>query len=79
MEIRKLVGENVRHLRQQKGWSQERLGFEAELHRTYISQIERGVINASVTTIETLAITLGVRPAALFANWQKPTKAAKNV
>lgn len=78
MEIRKLVGMNVRRLRHQRNWSQERLGFEAGLHRTYISQVERGVINASVTTIEALAITLDVRPAALFANWQKPTQTSSS-
>ena len=72
MDIRKLVGENVRHLRQEKGWSQEDLAFEAKLHRTYISQIERGVINPSVVVIEKLAITLGVRPGVLLANWQPP-------
>lgn len=72
MDIRKLVGENVRELRQAKGWSQEELGYEAQLHRTYISQIERGVINPSVVVIEKLAITLGVKPATLFANWRPP-------
>lgn len=72
MDIRKLVGENVRELRQAKGWSQEELGHDAQLHRTYISQIERGAINPSIVVIEKLAITLGVKPATLFANWRPP-------
>ena len=72
MDIRRLVGKNVRELRHGKGWSQEELAFEARLHRTYISQIERGVINPSILVIERLAISLDVRPAMLFANWQRP-------
>lgn len=75
MDIRKLVGENVRLARQRKGWSQEDLGFEAKLHRTYISQVERGVINPSIVVIEQLALALDIKPALLFANWLQPLKA----
>ena len=71
MDIRKLVGKNVHLARQGKGWSQEDLGFEAKLHQTYISQVERGVINPSIVVIEQLALALDVKPALLFANWVK--------
>ena len=37
MTIEKAVGEELRYCRNQKGLSQEELGFEASLHRTYIS------------------------------------------
>ena len=72
MEIEKLIGQNVRAFREQRGWSQEQLAFEAGLHRTYVSGIERGVRNPTATVIEQLAITLKVKPSALFANWQPP-------
>ena len=72
MEIQRLIGQNVRARREQRGWSQEQLAFEAGLHRTYVSGIERGVRNPTATVIEQLAITLGVKPSALFANWQPP-------
>ena len=41
-------------------WSQETLGFEAGLHRTYISQIEKGKSNVSIDNIEKLAHALGL-------------------
>ena len=72
MEIQKLIGQNVRAFREERGWSQEQLAFEAGLHRTYVSGIERGVRNPTATVIEQLAITLKVKPSALFANWQPP-------
>ena len=72
MDVRKLIGDNVREIRQQHGWSQEDLAHESGLHRTYISGIERGVRKPTATVIERLAITLSVRPAALFGNWQPP-------
>ncbi len=62
MDIRKQVGLNVRRYRETKGWSQEELAFECGLHRTYISGIERGVRNPTVTSLERIAQTLEVEP-----------------
>lgn len=69
MDIRALIGQNLRELRQARSLSQEDLAFECGLHRTYISGIERGARNPTATVIEKIAIALRVRPAALFANW----------
>ena len=66
MDIRRQVGENVRKLREKRGWSQERLSFEAELHRTYISGVERGVRNPTVTVLQKVADALGVSAAKLL-------------
>jgi transcriptional regulator with XRE-family HTH domain len=60
MDIRKLVGLNVRRLRESRRLSQEELAFEAELHRTYISGVERGVRNPTVTVVAKIAEALGV-------------------
>ncbi|THD64449.1 helix-turn-helix transcriptional regulator [Phenylobacterium sp.] len=60
MEIRARVGRAVQRLRSEKGWSQEALADEAGLHRTYISGIERGVRNPTLTVLEKLANALGV-------------------
>ena len=66
MDIRKQVGLNVRRLREARRLSQEELAFEAELHRTYISGVERGVRNPTVTVVAKIAEALGVGPDALL-------------
>tara|TARA_R110000824_G_scaffold52692_6_gene146364 strand:+ start:5920 stop:6147 length:228 start_codon:yes stop_codon:yes gene_type:complete len=50
----------LRRLRKQKGISQERLALEGNLDRTFISMLERGKRQPSLTTILNLAIVLGV-------------------
>lgn len=56
-----LFGDIVRTLRQSKGLSQEALADRAGLHRTYISLLERGLRNPSLTVIQQLAAALKVR------------------
>jgi len=59
-------GDAVREAREKLGISQEELGFESELDRTYVSGIERGVRNPTIKTIHRLCRALGVRPSALL-------------
>ena len=56
--LRKGLGELVRKRRREIGLSQENLGFECGLHRTYIGAIERGETNLTIENIAILAITL---------------------
>jgi transcriptional regulator with XRE-family HTH domain len=60
VDIRKRLGDNVRKLRLDKGWSQEDYADRAGIHRTYVSDIERGARNPTVTVIEKLAKPFGV-------------------
>lgn len=62
MDIRAVVGKNVRHFRELKGLSQEELAFDADLHRTYVSGVERGIRNPTVIIIAKLATALGIEP-----------------
>ena len=50
----------MRCLRQAKGLSQEAFADEAGIHRTYVSDIERGARNPTITVVERLAQALGV-------------------
>lgn len=59
-------GKRLRQLREKRGMSQEQLADLAELHRTHISLIERGVRAVRVDTIERLAHGLSVQPAKLM-------------
>jgi len=58
----KAFGEILRHLRHQRGLSQEQLGFESGYHRTHISFLERGVYGPSLDAIFRLAAALNVAP-----------------
>jgi transcriptional regulator with XRE-family HTH domain len=60
MDIRRQVGLNLQRLRHEKEWSQEELNFKSGVHRTYISGIERGVRNPTLTNLDKLAKALGV-------------------
>jgi transcriptional regulator with XRE-family HTH domain len=66
MNIQLLFGQNVRLIREKKGWSQDRLSEESNLHRTYISGIERGVRNPTITIVHKLALALDASLADLF-------------
>jgi transcriptional regulator with XRE-family HTH domain len=67
MEMTEAVGLAVRRIRRQRHWSQEQLAAEALLHRTYISDIERGVRNASLTSLVRIADALEVKLSRLIA------------
>lgn len=60
INIQKKFGEKLKEIRTQKGLSQEKLAFKSGLHRTYISDIERGARNVSLINIEKIAKALGV-------------------
>jgi len=59
-DIRKLLGGKIKKIRQSRKMSQEDLAFESGLHRTYISDIERGARNVSIRNIEKIAKALNV-------------------
>ena len=60
MDVRRRVGLNLKRLRQERGLSQEAFAFQAGLHRTYVSGVERGVRNPTVVVLEALARALDV-------------------
>ena len=66
MDICTRLGRNVRRLREEKGWSQEDYADRAGIHRTYVSDIERGKRNPTVTVVEKLAKPLDVEPGRLL-------------
>lgn len=58
--LNKAFGETLRAARQNAGLSQEKLAAQSRLHRTYISQLERGQKSPSLAVIAALARNLGV-------------------
>jgi transcriptional regulator with XRE-family HTH domain len=65
VDIRQRLALNLKRLRAAKGLSQEAFAFEAGIHRTYVSDLERGARNPSITILDKLALPLGVTASAL--------------
>lgn len=66
VDIAALFGENLARCRKRADMSQEDLGVRASLHRTEISQLERGLRVARIDTLVKLAGALGVSPSELI-------------
>lgn len=66
----KQFGESVRRHRQRRGWSQEQLAEAAELDRTYVSGIERGTRNPTLSTMGRIADALEVEVVSLLRDVQ---------
>lgn len=56
----KLIGKNIARLRKKRGMTQEDLCGIVEMDRSYLSQIENGKINMTISTLATLARVLKV-------------------
>jgi len=66
VDIRQRLAKNLRRLRTEKGWSQEDYADRVGIHRTYVSDVERGARNPTIVIVEKLAKPLGVSPGSLL-------------
>jgi transcriptional regulator with XRE-family HTH domain len=66
MDLREVFAINLRRLRHAKGLSQDDLAYEAEISRSYLSQLEKGVFYASLRIVGRIAIALDVEPTELL-------------
>jgi CheY-like chemotaxis protein len=66
VELQLLLGNAIKQQRSALGISQEELAARAGLHRTYVSEVERGERNPSIASIEKLAQALEVSFTSLF-------------
>lgn len=64
--LKSVFGGAVRSKRSELGMSQEELADRSGLHRTYISDVERGTRNPSLESIRKLAVALELSVSALF-------------
>jgi transcriptional regulator with XRE-family HTH domain len=60
LSAREVFGRNLRRARRLKDVSQEELALRADLSRTYVSEVERGVRNVSIDNMGLLAQALGL-------------------
>lgn len=71
MDMRRLVGSNVKALRLAKGWTQEEFAVLSGFTQQYISGLESGHRNPTILSLFELAQALQTTPVALLT----PTKA----
>ena len=64
--IQKIVGQRIREIRKEKGYSQEELASRADLDRTYMTSVECGRRNISIVNLNKIAKALGVTLEELF-------------
>ncbi|WP_028563637.1 helix-turn-helix domain-containing protein [Paenibacillus pinihumi] len=64
--LAKVIGEQVRHYRTLKGWTQEQLAEVLDSQGPYISRVERGEQNLQLQTLEKIADALHISVFALF-------------
>jgi len=70
MNLEEAVGAELRACRERKQISQEQLGFDAGVHRTYVSLIERGVKSPTLGVVFGLCRALDVSAAKFVKNVQ---------
>jgi len=56
----KAVGDHVKHLRELNGWSQGELARQAGVAKQAISNLERGTVTASLTTLAAISNAIGI-------------------
>ena len=66
MDIFRVIGKNVRSLREAQGYSQEELAKKSGIDRSYVGHVERGERNLSVRNLCLIAAALKVHPSMLF-------------
>ena len=66
MQIRRVFAANLRRLRAAASLSQEELAHRADIDRTYVSALERGMYSATIDMVAKLAEVLEVEPAAML-------------
>lgn len=69
--IEQRFGRVIREQRAQRGWSQERLAEAADLNRSYLGEIERGEVAASLVTAAKLAVALHLSLSVLFGHCEQ--------
>ena len=71
IQIRRSVGSNIRVLRNNLGWSQERLAVLSKVSSDYMGRLERGEVNVSIDTLARIAKALRVDFAEIITQIKK--------
>ena len=70
-DLKVAFGDAVRKFRMARGLSQEKLAERADIHRTYIGDVERGLRNIALVNMHRIASALGVSLSSLIGDMEK--------
>jgi transcriptional regulator with XRE-family HTH domain len=70
-QISTVFGQVLREQRLSRDLSQEQLAEAADVDRTFVSQMERGIRQPTITTLMKLATALGIQPSTLVARMER--------
>ncbi len=76
-DLQRILGQNLRAYREERGLSQEAFADELGLHRTYVGGLERGERNLTLRSVERIAECLGLEPLDLMASMPPRRRAGK--
>lgn len=65
-QISRQLGARIRHLRQERGFSQEALADASEIHRSFMGEIERGEVDVTLATLIRIGYGLKVPVSSLI-------------
>lgn len=65
------LGEAIREARKKTGISQEQLALDADVDRAFVSAVERGQRNVTMSNLLKVCRALDERPSALFKRWER--------
>ena len=77
-EIGKIIGERIRQLRNERGWSQKELAHIADINRTYVGELERGEKNVTIVSLSKVVSALETTFEELFRYIQPSTEGKEN-
>ncbi len=78
-DVRKMIGKQIKTLRQARGMSQEELSEKISINSKYLSAIERGKANPTLAVLIRLADSLKIGVPDLFNNELEPKELAQLV
>ena len=76
-DIKKVIGDRIRNLRNERGWSQEELAHRSDISPSHIGRLERGERGATIHSLERVTNALGVTIEELF-RFSSPDYAVKD-
>ncbi len=77
MKLHRMRGKNIRFWREARGFTQEELAFRAQTSSSYISKMELGKENPTITVLERIAKALAIDPCMLLLNTCRCAENAK--